>query len=98
MEDMETHGVEPNERTFSAAIAAFSKGGQWQRALDTLQQLKEKKLQVGTAAYNAAMTACLHGRQPQRVADLLAEMQTERSCVPDVATYATAIAAAGACG
>lgn len=41
---MDREGVVKNEITYSSAISACEKGGNWRVALDLLKQMKERKI------------------------------------------------------
>ncbi len=87
---MREEGVEPDEFTYTTAITACGKAGQWERALDLLdemggvQQPQQQRRQNGgnrvgvgasdVAAINAAITACARAGQAEIALDLLDRM------------------------
>ncbi|CAE7847713.1 EMB2654 [Symbiodinium necroappetens] len=62
----------PDLVTYSTAIGACEKGGQWLQALDLLVQMKGIR-QVDAMAYTATIGACVGGAQWQHALALLAE-------------------------
>jgi pentatricopeptide repeat protein len=47
----------PNEIAYSIAITACGNGGQWQKAMDLLQTMKDKGMNINLITYNSAITA-----------------------------------------
>lgn len=45
-------------RSFSAAISACARSGQWQQSLELLNQMEGAKLAANIITYNAAISAC----------------------------------------
>lgn len=52
------HGVEPNRFCYSAVVKALANGGQWKRALETLDEMRECGLSADPVVYTAAIGAC----------------------------------------
>jgi pentatricopeptide repeat protein len=50
---MDNNFVEKNEITYSSAISACEKGGNWRVALDLLSTMKEQRITPTAIAYNA---------------------------------------------
>ena len=50
--------VEANTITYSAAISACEKAGDWVRALQLLQGMANSLVEANTISYNAAISAC----------------------------------------
>ena len=50
--------VEANTITYSAAISACEKAGDWVRALQLFQGMANSLVEANTITYNAAITAC----------------------------------------
>jgi pentatricopeptide repeat domain-containing protein 1 len=63
--------VVPDRITYSAAISACSKGGQWQLALNLLSLMPEARVVPDRINYNAAISACEKGSQWQLASNLL---------------------------
>ncbi|CAE8626802.1 unnamed protein product [Polarella glacialis] len=84
--------VVPNEITYSAAISACEKGGQWQQALNLLSLMPEARVVPNEITYNAAISACEKGGQWQLALNLLSLMP-EAKVVPDEISYNAAISA-----
>jgi pentatricopeptide repeat protein len=57
LDEMEDNGVPPNEVSYSVCITACGNGGQWEKALQLLNLMKEKSMQTNLITYNAAITA-----------------------------------------
>ncbi len=66
LERCESAGVNPDVITYSSAISACEKGGQWQRALDLLARCESAGIKPNVITYNSAISACEKGRQWQR--------------------------------
>jgi pentatricopeptide repeat protein len=52
MEAMWASGVQPTVETYSALIGCYGVGGEWERAVATLQVMKEQGLSPCLAAYD----------------------------------------------
>jgi len=50
-------GIEPTGFTYSAAISACGNGGQWERGLELLYQMRGKGMEINVITYNAAIAA-----------------------------------------
>ena len=88
----ERYRVVPNVYTYSAAISACEKGGQWKRALELFAEMERAGVARDVVIYNAAISACEKGGQWERALELFAEM--ERAGVArNVITYSAAISA-----
>lgn len=76
MSEMRSEGVNPDAFTFSIAIAACGRAGQWQRALLLLDEMGREKepLAPNVVAVNAAMAACARAGECDRALDLLRRM------------------------
>jgi len=92
LREMESRGITPNTISYSAAISACEKEGQWQQALILLREMESRGISPGTISYNAAISACEKGGQWQRALALLREMES-RGIVPDTISYSAAISA-----
>jgi pentatricopeptide repeat protein len=84
--------VAPNVISFSAAISACEKGGQWQRALALLDEMRAKGVAPDVISFSAAISACEKGGQWQRALALLEEMRA-KGVAPDVIAFSAAISA-----
>merc|ERR1739841_325877 len=82
----------PDVISYSAAISACEKGGQWQVALGLLATMQEAALVPNVISYSAAISACEKCGQWQEALGLLATMQ-EADLVPNVISYNAAISA-----
>jgi len=70
----ERYGVTPNTITYTAAISACGKGGQWKKALELLGQMDAAGVARNTITYNAAISACGKGGQWKKALELLGQM------------------------
>ncbi|CAE8614196.1 unnamed protein product [Polarella glacialis] len=84
--------VLPNEITYSAAVSACQKGGQWQLALGLLNSMPGMSLIPNEVSYNSAISACGKGGQWQLALILLSQMP-DRRLVPNEISYNAAISA-----
>lgn len=53
LRQMDDESVPKNEITYSSAISACEKGGNWRTALDLLKTMKQKRIMPTAIAYNA---------------------------------------------
>jgi pentatricopeptide repeat domain-containing protein 1 len=53
LRQMDDEGVTKNEITYSSAISACEKGGNWRTALDLLSTMKKNGIMPTAIAYNA---------------------------------------------
>lgn len=58
VEMKEEHNLDPNRFCYSAVIKALAKGGQWKRALEMLNEMREYGLSADPVVYTAAIGAC----------------------------------------
>jgi len=58
---MPENKVAPSTISYSAAISACERGGQWQSALQLLSLMPEEKAVPNTMADSAAISACENG-------------------------------------
>jgi pentatricopeptide repeat protein len=91
---MKERGIEPNAITYSAAISACEKGdGQWEMALELLNEMKERGIEPNVITYSAAISACEKGDgQWEKALELLNDMK-ERGIEPNAYTYNATIEA-----
>jgi len=89
---MSEKGIQPNVISYSAAISACEKGGQWQEALKLFREMSEKGIQPNVISYSAAISACEKGGQWQEALKLFREM-SEEGIQPNVISYNAAISA-----
>ena len=76
--------------TYSSVINACAKGGEWQRALGLLDEMRSRGLVPDEITYNSVINACAKGDESQRALNLLDEMRS-RGLVPNVITYNSVI-------
>ena len=65
-----------NVISYSAAISACEKGGQWQHALALLQTMCNGRVWPDTVSYGAAISACEKGKRWELALELLKECKT----------------------
>jgi pentatricopeptide repeat protein len=71
---------------YSAAISACEKGGQWEKALQLLEEMRAKDVEPNVITYNATTSACEKGGQCEKALQLLEEMRA-KGVEPNVITY-----------
>ena len=74
---MKSSGVEPSVISYNAAISACEKGGQWEPALQLLEEMKSSGIEPDVISYSAAISACEKGGRRERVLELLDEINAE---------------------
>jgi pentatricopeptide repeat protein len=80
---MEARGVERDTITYSAAISACEKGGQWEHALRLHEEMEARGVKRNTITYSAAISACeqvRHFTQALRLFQLGLSDGSFRSC------------------
>ena len=89
---MIARGLEPDVYSYSAAISACEKVGDWPRALALLDAMQARGLEPNVVSFNAAILACAHAARWERALALLYDMQ-KRELQPDVTTFNAVLAA-----
>ena len=84
--------IQPNVISYSAAISACEKGGQWQEALTLFEVMFKAKVQPNVFSYSAAISACEKGGQWQEALTLFDAMPKAQN-QPNVISYNAAISA-----
>ena len=84
------HVVSPEVVSYSSAISAFEKGGQWQQALELFLRMPKAKVTPNAISYNATMSASEKGGQWQ-LALLLFEAMSKSKVPRNVISYSSAI-------
>ena len=51
-------GINPDVISFNTAISACANGGQWEKALNLLQELMNRGIEPDIICFNAAISAC----------------------------------------
>ena len=72
---MNVQGHKPNIHCFSAAISACGKCGQWEKALQLLDEMQQRRLEPDVISFSAAISACEKVGQWEKALQLLDEMQ-----------------------
>ncbi len=78
--------------SYNAAISACEKGGQWEQAMQLLQQMVKQGITPNVISYNAAISACEKVGQCEHAIKLFGDMEKE-GIKRDVITYNVAISA-----
>ena len=55
---MQQRRLEPDVYSFNAAIRACGKSGQWEKALQLLDEMQQRRLEPDVISFNAAISAC----------------------------------------
>ena len=79
--------------SFSSAISACEKTGEWRVAMDLLDQMEREGVGRSTIAYNAAISACEKGMVPNRACEVFRRMK-KAGIKPSVVSYSALISAA----
>jgi pentatricopeptide repeat domain-containing protein 1 len=75
---MQTKGLRPSTSSYTAAIDACSKGGQWQTAVALLRGMQQQRdVSVSAQAYTAATSSCSKSGHWGVAVQLLREMQVQ---------------------
>jgi pentatricopeptide repeat domain-containing protein 1 len=74
---MRTKGVKPDVITYNASISACEKGGQWEKALQLLEEMRAKGVEPDVILYSASISACEKGGQWEKALQLLEEMRAK---------------------
>jgi pentatricopeptide repeat protein len=94
----QAEGVAPSTVVYTAAIAACTKGGQWEQALRVFEQMAtDPQCSPDAVAYNHALSACASAGQWERAQAMFARMKEER-VAPTGPTYSSLMTAAGNAG
>ena len=88
---MKGAGIAPSDKSYSSAINACGREGEWRRALALLREASSKG-QPNHHHFSAAIKACATGQQPQQVLSLLSEMERV-GLAPDASCYNAALRA-----
>eukprot|EP00439_Symbiodinium_sp_Y106_P073702 s287_g13.t4 len=86
--------AQPTEIAWNAAITACETGGEWQRAVLLLSQMRPARVSPDIVSFNATLSACKKGSDWQLALGLLRRMAAQR-LQPDMVTFGAAIAACG---
>lgn len=91
LETMRLDGLAPELKTYSAAMTACEKVGEWEGAIELLHEMQREGIRPDVISFNAAMAACLKGGNYERALGLLDGIPAA-GVEPDVITLGTAIA------
>mmetsp|Transcript_14093 Transcript_14093/g.21376 ORF Transcript_14093/g.21376 Transcript_14093/m.21376 type:complete len:609 (-) Transcript_14093:85-1911(-) len=83
MAKMEKEGIKPSEISYIELIRMWAANGLWQRALNTLEDLKKdnhvhKDTGILVQSYNGALRSCFKAKQWEKASELLEKMDAER--------------------
>jgi len=99
LDAMSSHGVAPNSYSLGATISCLGRAGEWQRALELLDRMKQDYgVAPDTIVCNAALSALERSGQWQASRDLLRDMKKgkrgfSKNCTPDLTSYASVVSA-----
>ena len=82
LERMQAAGVAPNVVSYSAAMNACGKAGQWEKALALLEEMPANGATPDLYCHSIAINACGKAGDVERVMKLFTQMQ-ERGLQPD---------------
>lgn len=72
---MKDRGAKPDLVAYTAVMDCCGKAGQWEMALNLMQEMRDEGLKPDRMTYNTAIDACAKGGQWQRALDILAGME-----------------------
>ncbi|CAM9599295.1 unnamed protein product, partial [Hapterophycus canaliculatus] len=72
------YGLELNRYCYSAVVKALANGGQWKRALEKLDEMRECGLSADPVVYTAAIGACEKYGQWEKALDTLSKLVSEK--------------------
>ena len=87
LEGMRERGIEPDVISYSAAISACEKGGQWERALELLEGMRERGIEPDVISYSAAISACARASQAAHAEKLFKELWDSPTLQADQVTF-----------
>eukprot|EP00973_Karenia_brevis_P069587 9675681-Karenia_brevis.AAC.1 len=75
------------------SISTGEKGGQWQRVVPLLDEMRRRGLSPNVINFSAVMSVCEKGGQQQRVVPLLKIKMCREGLTPNVISFNAAISA-----
>lgn len=97
LEEMRFQGVTPDATTYTTAISALAKVGDYRQAIQWLSVMSWEGIPATTLTYNCVLDACAHGMNSAKAAEIFAEMK-ERKVPVDLFTYGSLVNAFARCG
>ena len=98
-EEMVGAGVAPDTIAYHSLVVAYEKAGLWNRALEVLDVMKERRVPRDVPVYNTLIRACARGGQWELGRDLFEAMQAEGEALePDAFTFVSLISACARSG
>ena len=62
LDEMRMRDMAPNAVSFTAAVSACKRGGQWRRAVQVLSEMDNSAVAPDLVAFGAGMSACERGK------------------------------------
>ena len=81
--------------TYNAAISACEKAKQCDKAMELLEEMRQKGMEPDVITYSEAISACEKAKQAERASELFEEMK-QKGLEADVVTDSAAMSACGA--
>lgn len=97
LEEMRFQDVTPDATTYTTAISALAKVGDYRQAIQWLGVMSWEGIPATTLTYNCVLDACAHGMNSAKAAEIFAEMK-ERKVPVDLFTYGSLVNAFARCG
>jgi pentatricopeptide repeat protein len=91
---MDATGIKRDIVTYSAAVTAFTKAGEWQHAIEIYRLMSLSGITPNTITFNSVLNACARGRQVKMALDLFSEASS-RGIILDVISYSIVIKVCG---
>ena len=78
LDEMRGKGVSPDVISFSEAISACEKGGQWERALSLLDEMRGSGVSPDVMCFSAAILSCAKASQPGVAMQLFDQLEASQ--------------------
>jgi len=90
LEEMRFQGITPDVTTYTTAISALAKIGDYRQAIQWLSVMSWEGIPATTLTYNCVIDACANGGNSGKAAEIFAQMK-ERKVPVDIFTYGSLV-------
>jgi pentatricopeptide repeat domain-containing protein 1 len=84
-------------KAYTKLMSSCAKGGQWERSLNLMREMRSKGIEPDVVCFSAAINACAKARQIKEALVLFREMRVH-GLRPDLISYNALIGACSKCG